>query len=139
VSNTQCAASNDWMNELSRVQKRLWPTLKHFPGIYLKDLRKNTKILIQNTALDEIHTPSPPPKAPQKHCRPVRGGGGGSDWWVHLVRQPPLGLFQPRMTDGYVCRAVGGMRIGRGNRSTRREPAIFPFCSPQMSHDTDLG
>jgi hypothetical protein len=31
--------------------------------------------------------------------------------------------------------AVGGIRIGRGNRSTRRKPALVPLCPPQMSHD----
>jgi hypothetical protein len=31
--------------------------------------------------------------------------------------------------------AVGGMRIGRGNRSTRRKPAPVPLCPPQMPHD----
>jgi hypothetical protein len=31
--------------------------------------------------------------------------------------------------------AVGGMRIGRGNRSTRREPAPTPPCPPQIPHD----
>jgi hypothetical protein len=31
--------------------------------------------------------------------------------------------------------AVGGMRIGRGNRSTRRKPAPMPLCPPQIPHD----
>jgi hypothetical protein len=31
--------------------------------------------------------------------------------------------------------AVGGMRIGRGNRSTRRKPALVPLCPPQIPHD----
>jgi hypothetical protein len=31
--------------------------------------------------------------------------------------------------------AVGGMRIGRGNQSTRRKPAPMPLCPPQISHD----
>jgi hypothetical protein len=31
--------------------------------------------------------------------------------------------------------AVGGMRIGSGNRSTRREPLPVPLCSPQIPHD----
>jgi hypothetical protein len=26
----------------------------------------------------------------------------------------------------------GGMKIGRGNRSTRRKPAPAPLCSPQI-------
>jgi hypothetical protein len=28
------------------------------------------------------------------------------------------------------CRAVGGM-TGKGNRSTRRKPALVPLCPPQ--------
>jgi hypothetical protein len=40
-------------------------------------------------------------------------------------------LYQPRMIDDDDdddddCGAVGGMRIGRGNRSTRRKPAPVP-------------
>jgi hypothetical protein len=33
------------------------------------------------------------------------------------------------------CGAVGGMRIGRENRSTRRKPAPVPLCPPQIPHD----
>jgi hypothetical protein len=33
------------------------------------------------------------------------------------------------------CGIVGGMRIGRGNRSTRRKPAPVPLCPPQIPHD----
>jgi hypothetical protein len=33
------------------------------------------------------------------------------------------------------CRAVGGMRIGRGNRSTLRKPAQVLLCPPQIPHD----
>jgi hypothetical protein len=39
------------------------------------------------------------------------------------------------MIDGDVCGTVGGMRIGRENRSTRRKPAPVPFCIPQIPHD----
>jgi hypothetical protein len=54
---------------------------------------------------------------------------------VHLVRRPLTGLlYQPRMI-GDECRAVGGMSIGRGNRSTRRKPASVPLCPPQIPHD----
>jgi hypothetical protein len=30
---------------------------------------------------------------------------------------------------------LGGMRIGRGNRSNRRKPALVPICPPQIPHD----
>jgi hypothetical protein len=48
----------------------------------------------------------------------------GEGWdWVHLVRRPPSGLlYQPQMIYDE-CGAVGRMRIGRGNQSTRRKPA----------------
>jgi hypothetical protein len=44
-------------------------------------------------------------------------------------------VYQPRMIDDDECGAVGGMRIGRGNRSTRRKPVPAPLCSPQIPHD----
>jgi hypothetical protein len=57
------------------------------------------------------------------------------------VRLSPLGtsatvglLYQPRMIDD-AYGAVGGMMIGRGNRSTRRKPAPVPLCPPQIPHD----
>jgi hypothetical protein len=31
--------------------------------------------------------------------------------------------------------AVSGMRIGRGNRGTRRKRAPVPLCVPQIPHD----
>jgi hypothetical protein len=52
------------------------------------------------------------------------------------VRLSPLGtsatvglLYQPRIIDDDDYGAVGGMRIGRGNRSTRRKPAPVPLGS----------
>jgi hypothetical protein len=33
------------------------------------------------------------------------------------------------------CGVVGGMRIGRGNRSTRRKPAPAKLCTPQIPHE----
>jgi hypothetical protein len=36
------------------------------------------------------------------------------------------------------CGAVGGLRIGRGNGSTRREPDPVPLCPPQIPHDLTL-
>jgi hypothetical protein len=67
----------------------------------------------------------------------------GLSWLVSLggVRLSPLGmsdtvglLYQPRMIDDDYG-AVGGMRIGRRNRSTRRKPAPVPLCPPQIPHD----
>jgi hypothetical protein len=44
-------------------------------------------------------------------------------------------LYQLRMIDYDECVAVGGMRIGRGNRSTRRKAVPVPLCPPQIPHD----
>jgi hypothetical protein len=33
------------------------------------------------------------------------------------------------------CGEIGGMRIGRGNRSAWRKPAPVPLCPPQIPHD----
>jgi hypothetical protein len=46
-------------------------------------------------------------------------------------------LYQPRIIgdgDGD-CGEFGGMKIGKGNRSTRREPAPTPLCPHQIPHD----
>jgi hypothetical protein len=58
------------------------------------------------------------------------------------VRQSPVGtaattglLYQPQMIDGGDCGEIGGIKIGRGNRSTRRKPAPATLCPPQIPHD----
>jgi hypothetical protein len=43
-------------------------------------------------------------------------------------------LYQPRLIDDE-CGVVGGMRIGRGNRSTQRKSALVPLCPPQIPRD----
>jgi hypothetical protein len=54
---------------------------------------------------------------------------------VHLVRRPIIDLLcQPRMIDDE-SGAVGGMRIGKGNRCPRRKPAQMPLRPPQIPHD----
>jgi hypothetical protein len=47
-----------------------------------------------------------------------------SAWW-----------YQPRMINYGDCGAIGGMKIGRRNRSTRRKPVPVPLCPPQIQHD----
>jgi hypothetical protein len=44
-------------------------------------------------------------------------------------------LYKPQMIDENDCGAVGGMKIGRGNRSTRRKPTPAPLYPPQIPHD----
>jgi hypothetical protein len=60
----------------------------------------------------------------------------GVGWdWVHLVRRPLIGLlYQLRMIDDEYG-VVGGMRIARGNWSTRRKSAPVPLCSPKIPYD----
>jgi hypothetical protein len=41
-------------------------------------------------------------------------------------------LYQSQMIDDGDC---GAMKIGSGNRSTRRKPAPAPFSRPQITHD----
>jgi hypothetical protein len=48
-------------------------------------------------------------------------------------------LYKPQMIDEDDCGAIGGMKIGRGNRSTRRKPAPAPLCQPQIPHDQTPG
>jgi hypothetical protein len=61
---------------------------------------------------------------------------------VSGVRLSPLGtaataglLYQPQMIDDGDCGAIGGMKIGRGTRSTRRKSAPVPLCPPQIPHE----
>jgi hypothetical protein len=55
--------------------------------------------------------------------------------WVHLRGRPLFRqLYQPRMIDDDECETVGGMRIGKGNRSSRRKPAPVPLYPPQILH-----
>jgi hypothetical protein len=44
-------------------------------------------------------------------------------------------LYQPQMIDDGDFEAICGMKIGKGNRSTRRKPAPGPLCPPQIPHD----
>jgi hypothetical protein len=44
-------------------------------------------------------------------------------------------LYQIQMTDDGDCGTVGGMKIGRGSRSTRRSPAPVSLYPPQIPHD----
>jgi hypothetical protein len=44
-------------------------------------------------------------------------------------------LYKLQMIAEGDCGAIGGMKIGRGNRSTRRKPASAPLCAPQIPHD----
>jgi hypothetical protein len=44
-------------------------------------------------------------------------------------------LYQPRKIGEGDCGEIGGIKIGKGNRSTRRKPAPGPFCPPQIPHD----
>jgi hypothetical protein len=45
-------------------------------------------------------------------------------------------LYKPQMIDEGDCGAIGGMRIGRGNRSTRRNRAPAQLCPPQIPLDS---
>jgi hypothetical protein len=41
-------------------------------------------------------------------------------------------LYKPQMIHEGDCGAIRGMKIGRGNRSTRRKLAPAPRCPPQI-------
>jgi hypothetical protein len=48
-------------------------------------------------------------------------------------------LYQPQMIDEGDCGVTGGMKIGGGNRSTRRKRAPAPLCPPQIPDDQTRG
>jgi hypothetical protein len=55
------------------------------------------------------------------------------------VQLGPLGTAATNMPivparDDYDDGEIGGMMIGKGNRSTRRKPAPVPLCPPQTPH-----
>jgi hypothetical protein len=57
-------------------------------------------------------------------------------WLSPLATEATTGLlYQPQMIDDGDCGATGGMKIGMGNRSTRRKPAPAPLCPPQIPLD----
>jgi hypothetical protein len=59
-------------------------------------------------------------------------------WWggtKSLGTAATSGLAWPQMIDEDDCGAIGGIKIGRGNRSTRRKSVPAPLCSPQIPHD----
>jgi hypothetical protein len=43
--------------------------------------------------------------------------------------------YQPQMTDVGDCGAIGKVKTGRGNQSTREKPASAPRFPPQIPHD----
>jgi hypothetical protein len=55
-----------------------------------------------------------------------------------LVRRPLTGLLYQFRKIGDECGVVGGMKIGRGNRSTRVKPAPVLFRPPQIPHHLTL-
>jgi hypothetical protein len=54
--------------------------------------------------------------------------GGGSPNWVHSARRVPA-------PGDYDDGEFGGMKIGKGNRSTRIKPVPAPLCPPQILLD----
>jgi hypothetical protein len=65
-------------------------------------------------------------------------GGTFVEWdeTADLVRQSVIGLlYQPRVIDDDGCRAVSGMRIGKGNRGTLRKSAQAPLRPSQIPRD----
>jgi hypothetical protein len=48
-------------------------------------------------------------------------------------------LYQPRIIGEGDCGEIGGIKIGRGNRSTRRKPTPAPLCPSQNPTWLDPG
>jgi hypothetical protein len=63
-------------------------------------------------------------------------------FFISGVGLSPLGtaatsglLYKPQVIDEGDCGAIGGIKIGRGNWSTRRKPAPAPLCPSRIPHD----
>jgi hypothetical protein len=54
--------------------------------------------------------------------------------WVHSALRPLIGRPIVPAPGDYDDGDIGGMMIGRGNRSTWRKPAPVPLCPPQTPH-----
>jgi hypothetical protein len=54
--------------------------------------------------------------------------------WVHSALRPPTNTPIVSVPGDYDDGEIGGMMIGRGNRSTWRKPAPVPICPPQTPH-----
>jgi hypothetical protein len=51
-----------------------------------------------------------------------------------MVRRPLIGLmYQPQMINGYG--EFSGMRLGKGNGSTKKKSALVSICPPQIPCD----
>jgi hypothetical protein len=48
-------------------------------------------------------------------------------------------LYQPQMIGDGDCADISGMKIGKGNQSTRRKPTPAPLCISQIPHDLESG
>jgi hypothetical protein len=52
-----------------------------------------------------------------------------------MVRRPLFWPIEPAPDDADERGTVGGMIIGRGNRSTRSKPAPASLCPPPIPHN----
>jgi hypothetical protein len=79
--------------------------------------------------------PTPPVVKIAEATTRLQNSGGGFFSIVSGVGVSPLycGHFWPIVPAQMI--GDGGMRIGRGNRSTRRKPAPAPLCPPQIPLD----
>jgi hypothetical protein len=59
-------------------------------------------------------------------------GGVG---WGEIESTWYVGQYLTLELDDDECGALGGIRIGRGNLSSRRKPTPMSLCPPQIPHD----
>jgi hypothetical protein len=125
--------ADGWMNdELERMWKEVMrASSRHCTGIWPEGLRNATKISGRITSVQvEIRTGHLQNTNVERFLNIILSGVSP------LGTVAATGLFyQPRMIDDGDCGAFGGMKYGRGNRSTRRKPAPAPLCPPQIPHD----
>jgi hypothetical protein len=65
--------------------------------------------------------------------------GEADSTWLSATKWAIVGaLDDDDDDDDDQCGAVGGMRVGKGNRSTRSKPVPVPLYPPQIQHDLAL-
>jgi hypothetical protein len=129
------------MNRKGCGRNKSYLILRYYSGICLEEMKRTVKHINGDSRCPDRDSNRPLPKYKSEALplEPVNlffflvslGGVRLSP----IFTSATVGLlYQPRkIYDDYGT--VGGMRIGRGNRSTRRKPAPVPLFPPQIPHD----
>jgi hypothetical protein len=114
-----------WKHNAAWRKPSLWTLRTKLPVIQAK--KKNLSSLLLETGHYLLWVS-------KQEISKSRQQSASSDFLFGVLSVPEGGyvLFLRNLSD---CGAIGGMKIGRGKRSTRRKPAPAPLCPPQIPLD----